>query len=429
MNLLLSLLVTLVFLGTEILAVPTPAFQLSPYRIINVLMWAVTIYKIHQGDRRLRLDVKNPSIVIIGVYLFWWIWAIVSLTWAMNIANWMRAIFLLTIGISAMVFIYLWTYDISHWKQLVKNIWLAMLILVVWGYWEILTNHYFLANLSKLDKYGTFSSDPLSRIPVTVFENQNDFATMLIAYLSLTFIMIQWGKRRTEKLTYYICFLAGVYLIYRCQSRMTVLAMILLIIIKWLLNYHLDVKKPVLFKWTMIVTIAMIFLSVLIEPIRDKLSSIIYLGYGPDLSGDAVRLNLWRNGFEFLGQSFGFGVGAGNIEFWMASFGSLPTEDIVNMHNWWLEILVAYGLPVFLSYTIAYFYMIYVLYKSRPHLSEEEGVINDSLITFLIVYIFASITSANNILIEWHWIFFGLIIVYIKLIWQKISQKRNEEIS
>lgn len=427
MKLFLGLLVTLVFLGTELWAIPTPAFQLSPYRIINLLMWLITIYKVYQDDRQLRLDPKNPTLMIVGIYVFWWIWALISLTWSFSITHWMRAMFLLTIGISTIIFIYLWTRNLSHCLQMMRYVWAAMSILVLWGYSEILTNHYLFANLHKLDKYGTFQSDPLSRIPITVFENQNDYATMLIAYLSLTFIMIELSRNKWLKLSYYGWFIAGAYLIYRCESRMTILALFGLIFMKWMLNYRWDFKKSRFIKWFALCILILIFVSVIIEPVRAKLGNLIYLGYGPELSGDMVRLNLWRNGMEFIGQTFGMGVGAGNIEFWMASFGSLPTEDIVNMHNWWLEIFVAYGIPVFICYTLAYYYMIYLLWKSRKYLPKNIRVINDSLISFLMVYIFASITSANNILIEWHWVFFGLIIVYVKLMWQKIKHEGNEE--
>ena len=428
MELLLGLLVSLVFLGTEILALPTPAFQLSPYRLVNFALWFVTIYKIYQNDSRLRIEMKNPATQVLGIYVFWWFWAVISITWAMSFEHWMRAIFLLTIGISTMIFIYFWTRDLQHWHRLIQYVWTAMSGLVIWGYFELMTNIYLLANLNKLDKYGTFASQPMTRIPITVFENQNDFATMLLAYLALTFIMIHREKRPWLNLSYYAWFLAASYLIYRSQSRMSVVALIGLLLVKYLLSFKWDIKKTMLFKAISIGGIILIFMIAVIEPLRNKLSELVYLGYGPDLSGDAVQLNLWRNGLEFLGQTFAMGVGAGNIEFWMKSFASLPVENIVNMHNWWLEILVAYGLPVFIAYTLGYFYMIYLLFMSRKSVNHQYRSINDSLIAFMIIFILASITSANNILIEWHWIIFGLIIAYVKLIYNHIKHLGNEEI-
>ena len=163
--------------------------------------------------------------------------------------------------------------------------------------------------------------------------------------------------------------------------------------------------------------IALVIGSIILVPaLRHKIASLVYLGGVYDMSGDEVRLNLWRNGLLFLGQTFGLGVGAGNIETWMAEFGFLDTEVIVNMHNWWLEILVAYGAIVFIAYVLMYSLLIYKLWKLRWKVSDPLRAVNNSFVAFLIVFIFASITSANNMLIEWHWLIFALIISYLKLI-------------
>jgi hypothetical protein len=49
----------------------------------------------------------------------------------------------------------------------------------------------------------------------------------------------------------------------------------------------------------------------------------------------------------------------------------------------------------------------------------------NALITFLLVFIGASITSANNMLIEWHWVFFGLIIAYIGIMEAQVFGKKK----
>ena len=49
----------------------------------------------------------------------------------------------------------------------------------------------------------------------------------------------------------------------------------------------------------------------------------------------------------------------------------------------------------------------------------------NALITFLLVFIGASITSSNNMLIEWHWVFFGLIIAYIGIMEAQILERKR----
>ena len=64
------------------------------------------------------------------------------------------------------------------------------------------------------------------------------------------------------------------------------------------------------------------------------------------------------------------------------------------------------------------------LFELRNWQPVRRRQITNVFIAFLIVYIFASITSANNIKIEWHWVYFGLIISYLRIEYQHY---RNEK--
>lgn len=429
MFILILLLVMSVFLGTEIFAIHTPVLQLSLYRLLMVLAWLMTFYQLSKRSPRLTLGKDLLSHYIIGVFGFWWVWALVSLTWSFSISHWFRAFFLLSMGVSAIIMIYFWTGNLRQWKVLIQGMWVAMTGLMVWGYYEIITNHYILADLTKLDKYDTFATQPFSRIPITIFENQNDYATLLLAYLVVSIIHLHLSTSQKGKLLILGTVFMTSYLIIRSDSRMILLSFITFFLILVLLNIRLDFSFSIWIKGITGVVAIVVLMAIFIEPVSAKLADLFYTGFGQALNGDSVRLNLWRNGLHFLGQTWGMGVGAGNIEFWMAYFSQLPTRIITNMHNWWLEILVAYGLPVFIAYVSAYVAMIYLLLVRRNQLPPPYCQVNNILIAFLIVYIFASITSASNMLIEWHWVFFGVLIAYLKLIEQmrKADSKVREK--
>ncbi len=420
---LIIILVMSVFMGTELLAIPTPAIQMSVYRITLIISWLLTIFQLYKGDQRLRLDKNRSATYMLAIFIFWWIWAIVSVIWSLDFINWFRATFLITLGVSSIIMIFFWVTDLNQWVRLIRAMWLAMSGLVMWGYFELLTNIYIFADLVKLDKHGTFQTQPMSRIPITVFENQNDYATMLLAYLIICLILLFLSNGYKQKIMYIFFIFLTCYLVFRSESRMILMSLFICFFIIWLLNYRWDIKRPLLFRLTAIAMLLCTFLMTVVPPLRNKVAIMFYLGKGQALDGDTVRLNLWRNGLVFLGKTFGFGVGAGNIEVWMAHFKVLPTKIITNMHNWWLEILVAYGIPVFVLYVLMYGYLIYYLYHLRHYLSKQYFKVNNCILAFLCVYIFASITSANNILIEWHWVFFGMIICYVKLIENKITNR------
>lgn len=419
MYLYLLILVCSIFLGTEILAIPTPVAQLTIYRFFSLSTVPLLIYQLSRPRQQLKIDRNNTATNVLVCYLIWWFLAFSSILWAADLRGWFQHLFLMSIGMSSIIALYMWVSDLKMWKRLVTGAWVSITGLVVWGYLEIITNIYLFANIGKLDKYRTFSSQPMTRIPITTFENQNDFATLLLAYLALCLIMYYFSQSNWRRILYASSFLAASYLIYRSGSRLSLICLLLFLGIHALSYIQLDLKAKhylatLAFGMTGLIGIVMIRPSLI-----SKVTSLFYFGgHLNDLSGDTIRMNLWRNGLIFVGETAGFGVGLGNVEHWMLENAFWTTngqELIVNMHNWWLEILVGHGVLAFIVYVLAYSLLLIRLYQLARRSNQAKARSVHALFSFMVIFIFASITSANNMLIEWHWLFFGLIISFIKV--------------
>ena len=300
-----------------------------------------------------------------------------------------------------------------------------MTFLSIWGLFEITTNIYLLADLGKLDKYSTFVTQPWTRIPITYLANQNDYATILLATLPINLILMNTTKNSLKKLLTLLCMLLSTFLIFQSGSRMSLLMALAFYGIYVLLGVRWDfTRKQVLTTGSIVLTLAILAFA-FVPPIRGMVTDLIYILPRPVISGDVGRMNMWRNGLMYLGKTFGLGVGAGNIEVWMETFGPLPTNNIFNIHNWWLEILVGYGAFIFIAYVLGYALMIYRLFNLKKFVNRMHQKIMNAFISFLLVFIGASITSANNMLIEWHWVFFGLIIAYIGIMESQVFGKKK----
>lgn len=421
MNYFIMILVASVFIGTELLAIPTPFAQLTIYRVFALSIPILIGYFVIQKNPRIKIKKDSYATFSVIVFILWWLWSILSFLWIKDIKLWLQAVFLLTLGISSILGLYLWVKDHQHWKKLIQVTWFMMSLLIGLGYYEIITNHYIFADLSKLDKYNTFVSDPMTRMPITHFENQNDFATMLLAYITVGFILYYITPQAVKKLGYLISVFLGSYLIYRSGSRMALLCLILYAGCFIALKFKWDLKKNYyIFALASFIILGMLAIAY-VPAVQNMVDALIYTGKTDIVTGDTGRVNLLRNGIIFLAATFGFGVGAGNIEAWMANYRFLPTQNIINMHHWWAEILVAYGVIIFVLYTLVYILLIYRLFQIRKKQTKQMSGVSNQLIAFLIVYSLASITSASNMLIEWHWIFFGLIIAYIKVYEDELS--------
>lgn len=423
MTLILSLVVGFVFIGSQILAISTPIGQLTPYRILVFLGIFITIVSLFAKNKNLKLELNKSSGRAVLGYAFLWGWALITGLWAVDTKSWVQAVFLLTLGIGSICLIYFWINNKKQWEILFTVAWLLMSVLLLWGYFEIITNRYYFADLGKLDKHGTFSSQPMTRIPITVFSNQNDYATMLLAYIATTICMYHISSKKFMRLVYVVCGILASYLIYRSGSRMSLLCLFMYLALYFLFSFKLDLKGKHL-SWIIAIGVVGVLAIVMWKP--DKFLALFDLGKPRVLSGDAVRISVIRNGLLFLAKTFGLGLGAGNIERWMAEAAIFGTKDIVNIHNWWFEILVAYGLPVFMVYVGLYIDLSRSLYNLTKSKNKVTSRVSRSLLVFMLIFIFASMTSANNILIEWHWVFFALIISYIKL--EELDQEVQHEL-
>lgn len=420
----LLILVMSVFLGTRLIAIPTPVAQLTIYRVCALLVVPILLVQLKQQQQRLKWLARSHASYMVAILIGWWFWALASIAWAQQLKLWFQALFLMTLGLSAILALYFWVNRMQDWQRLMRGAWYVMTGLVIWGYSEIITGKYLFADLVKLDKGRTFTSNIWSRIPITTFANQNDYAVMLIAYITTCLVLYHFARTAVGRVTYLIWSVFALYLVYRTGSRMALACTFLLLMLIGLQQLTYYLTRTQLWRGFFAGGLVVIGLLWWKPVLLNKLAGLVQTVAHQYLSGDAVRVNLMRNGLLFLTETAGFGVGAGNIEHWMEQYAFLPTKDITNMHNWWFELLVGYGVIVFVAYVLGYAGLVYRLVQIKRIKVKTTQHIARVLWAYLIVFIPASMTSANNMLIEWHWVFLGLIISFIK-----IQEQQKERIS
>jgi len=138
------------------------------------------------------------------------------------------------------------------------------------------------------------------------------------------------------------------------------------------------------------------------------------LSEGTQDSGLDVRSNLIKSALYYTIATFGFGVGAGNIEYYLANFPIHETGPITNIHNWWLENLANYGF-IFMSLYFAFFFsLFYSLWKVRTHSPYVEiKSMAEAMICLLVAFPISSISSSSLIAFNPHWLIFGFMLALI----------------
>lgn len=407
-----------VFLGAQILAIDLGVAKLSLYRIMLVIISCLMVVLIFKNDSRLSFYSNALSKNYTRFYFFWLLYALISVIWVQDIGGWINAIFFLGCGCLSMLYMGIFIREEKDIRNLFKTIFVMILLHNIIGWMEILTGSYWFANLNKLDKYHTFATQPSTRIPISIYANQNDFATMLLAGITITFILFKNSNKISIKFIYLLTIISSIFLLYRTDSRANIIALIIGIVTLLITKYSQLFTKRNIIKLAIAIMIICAGILVFSPEVQQKAISLYYSVQATlfvEGNSNMTRVNLIKNGFYFLVQSFGLGTGAGNIEHWLEFNSIFSTGTIYNIHNWWMEILSGYGIVIFVLYISVYFLMIRQLFINYKY-SKNKFIRTTSwiLLAYLFSFILSSISSASNMLIEWQWVFWGVIITFIR---------------
>ena len=118
------------------------------------------------------------------------------------------------------------------------------------------------------------------------------------------------------------------------------------------------------------------------------------------------------------------GTNIGNIETHMTHYAT-KTSNVLNIHNWWMEVLVSSGIIVFINYIYIYIKQIIFYYKNINRASDRTiNRISQAFLCFMITFILGSITSSPIFPTEWMWTAFCVIFTFPEVYKQQSIIKR-----
>ncbi len=142
----------------------------------------------------------------------------------------------------------------------------------------------------------------------------------------------------------------------------------------------------------------------------DTLAAEIEVGAG---SG-GNRIKLIEGGVAAILDSRLLGLGPGNAEHYLGQRPGL--EFVHNLHNWWLEVLVNGGVPVFVGYVVFYVALLWNLFRVAVGSADQIlAFAAAGLFTALVGYTVGAISPSSAIHFTPMWIHFGLSMAVINL--------------
>ncbi|MDA8353265.1 MAG: O-antigen ligase family protein [Firmicutes bacterium] len=371
-----------------------------------------------------------------GFFAFWVLYSAASLAWAANLGYGIRyTVFLVTMLLLCLSF----PFFLKNAGKIICSVRVLFGVyftMVVFGLIESLT----FWHLPASRYFGTDSPNPTS-----FFTNQNDFATAIT--LGLPFLvtaMYMLPIRRRTKGLLYVTGIIALCVLFITGSRsnsgfaLPLAGIAWLVLIKFTLNGR-QLRRHLLKGIGLLVLAALLVNllnhTLLSQHTRDRLGAT--MGVIQDLRGDwsiqkdgtqpqeepasgdqsiNMRKALIMNGLQFLHQSNYFGVGAGNIEHHMV--GAPGTGGKVNIHNWWVEILVNYGVAIFLLYMALYGWLLYRLWRlarieNADTLSPTVRWGAAASLIALVGYFFGGMSPSTAIHFTPMWIVYGLALAVV----------------
>lgn len=399
-----KLLILTSLIGTSVIYVNIGIFQLSLFRgLLIVLLYLILLNSLSMNTKFQPVIKKNNRFSI-QFMMFWFLYALITIGWVKDYVGWIKSVYFLGIGILLiiiMITLLKTKYDILKTLKIFS---FMIIIHNFIGWYEINTGNYiFLTDgISKIDYY-------LHQYPVSMFGNTNNYAVFLMFSIFILYICIINTKKKLFKLIYIGSTISSVILLFYTESRASILGLVIALITFTLNSFKKSEIRKILF---VLLPISAIFL-ILNPSIIANVYNTIVDDFNDQSSSNFIRMNLLINGIQILFSTYGFGTGAGNIEYWMFNYGELPTAGITNIHNWWGEILVGYGVVIFIFYCIFYFKLFKALKKKFKQARDKvDQSISLGLVSIMTGFIVASVSASSNIGSEWLWLFWAICIAY-----------------
>ena len=390
------------FIGSRLVQIEFGNYNITPYRLACVVgLFYIPISK----------KIVPRKSVISSYYIFLISWILYSFILFVFVTpdktGFWETFFFLLCGTISTYYIGTYVRDIDMLKKCFATIEIASIIPFLFAFYEIFVGEYLFVSSFNADYYSlesaAFSSLGM-RVPISTFTNPNDFSFMILAVVVSSFILY---KTTSNKKRYFhlAMFIISLFLVLAAQSRAAFISVLICFCIIFCFKYS-DFSKSRKRRYIAMLPLFIAAILWIYSLYQDIIEPLIMLEL--DGGSDQTRTNLIRNGFAFLESSYYFGVGLGNIEYYMLHYPVFYTGDILNIHNWWLEILVSSGIGIFSWYIILYLKLYRRINKciklSKKHDYKYVYVLS---LSFLFMFAIDSMSSSSVARIE-SWVIMAL---------------------
>lgn len=406
-NFVVYLMILLCPAGSSAYGINTGVGRISFFRftLILAVFFAILVKgRVHFFNSRNRYSVWFMFV--------WFSYAVLSFLWARELSSWAKSVFFISIGLISIIIFENSLWNARNILTAVKCYFIGIFIQSMIGWYETLTmNYHFVTGLPEnMYAYERHFFGLKLYMPIAMAGNPNDFASILFVGIILGYILINVAQDNLKKCLLTMLNLSFFVQVIITTSRAALLGILISVgVIAFIRSTN---------RGKGILCIGFVMCCVVV--IMSMANGMFLLNFSNVNGSDSVRLNLIKNGIIFWVRTFGFGVGAGQINAWMKSDAKYYVSFYTDMHNWWVEILVAFGIVIFILYMIFYLRLFFDMHKNYVTAKERKTISDDrfheyfslGICALMIGYVICGISASSNINSEYMWVLWAICIAY-----------------
>ncbi len=394
------------FFGSKIFAINI-GVQLSLYRVLLLLSPLVII------SCKKTVFCLNTTRSYTSLLKKWLIYSFFILPLIKDFGGFFRYLFFLVSALITSFMVGRYLVRTKDVQVLLTSFVLVMIYLALIGVNEMLTGVYNFIPDESVAYYDTRSAIDSTigvRAPISVAGNPNDFGMMMVFAFIATCTLCRIVSSMIIRIALVFAIVFFAFMVMATQSRSQFLSLLIAIVV-FSNSYFIKQKKFTKFIIVVLLVLGASSIAGWLVANKDLYLDLITISASGNES-DSVRINLILNGLKIFANSLFLGVGIGNIEYHMTTPGLLNTNNVINIHNWWLEILVSSGIYVFVIY-LSYYYKQFKFFwwKLKETMHRDQVAYSLSLcgVVSLVVFVLSSMGSSSIFLSEWFWAYFVML--------------------
>ena len=381
------LIILLIFgnLGGALQPIRLVVLILSPLVWINIRYW-------NRNDKRI--------IFITYFFIFWFIYAVLSLFWTSNVSEGVKELLYYYTHFSLFFILIIWARKARFSKSSIINGWcILIMISAPIAIYEIITNQHLSSNIIDSESLKNFGGGFIIQLKFAsvTFGNKNGYVLVLVYALPFLFSKLLNNSGLKYQLLFWVLIFIFLYIIITNASRGGIISSLISLII--FLFYYNRIKnknkKKILFPLLTLIYIIITYYSVQIFQ-----QIILRLSIGSVIQDDS-RMDLINSAFHLFFNSMFIGTGVGSIQTSM----QLISATINLPHNLFLELLVQYGIIIFILFIIS---LISLFIRTKRSESIITKQISYSLLLCLPI---SSVIDSGYLLNPVLWVMFASIFI------------------